>query len=114
MGFKSGKDWNGNRKGAPKKEFRRDDFTDELFLERKEDIRSVTERLFIHAKDDKPWAIKLVFEYFLTRPKNRDEFDNNEHVSLVGTLSGYPPDILMEAHAFMMERMKERGKENHE
>ena len=109
MGFKSGKDWKGNAKGAPKKEFRRDDFTDEIFTERKEDIRAVTDRLFFHAKTDQPWAIKLVFEYFLTRPKNRDDYGNDLHANIVDKLAEIPNDRLVEIQGILLAQMNVEG-----
>jgi len=109
MAFKSGKEWNGNAKGAPKKQFRRDDFTDEIFLERKKDIKYVAERLFEQAKLDKPWAIKLVFEYFLTRPKNRDEFESDVHASIVGKLSEIPSEKLKRIQGILLDQMDTQG-----
>lgn len=102
--FKSGSQWSGNRSGRPKKTYHRDDFTNELFLERKEDIRVVTEKLFIQAKAEMPWAIKLVFEYFLTRPKNSDtEDDSMNHIDLVERLKEIPNTKLIAIHKILSE-----------
>lgn len=96
MAFKSGKEWNGNKFGAPKKQFRRDDFTEELFdeSESKENVRAVRNRLFMHALDDKPWAIKLVCELAFTKPKSRDERTEEINTLVQGQLSQVPKDVL--------------------
>lgn len=104
--FKSGAEWKGNRNGRPKKTYSRDDFTDEIFLERKEDIKIVTERLFYHAKDDKPWAIKLVLEYFLTRPKNKESAeDTANNNDLVERLKTIPSSKLIAIHKMLSEEI---------
>ena len=104
--FKSGAQWTGNAKGRPKKVYSRDDFTDEIFLERKEDIKEVAERLFVHAKSDQPWAIKLVLEYFLTRPKVRESEEevanNNEMMEKVSAL---PTAKLVAIHKMLSEEI---------
>lgn len=105
--FKSGAEWKGNGNGRPKKAYSRDDFTDEIFLERKDDIKIVAERLFVHAKDDQPWAIKLVLEYFLTRPKNKETAEesanNNE---LVDKLKTMPSAKLVAIHKMLSEEIE--------
>lgn len=65
--FKPGVAWNGNKLGRPKKNFSRDSFTDELFEESKDDLRDIKNLLMKCAKAGEPWAIKLAFEYFLTK-----------------------------------------------
>lgn len=104
--FKSGAEWKGNSNGRPKKSYCRDDFTDEIFLERKDDIRIVAEKLFVHAKNDSPWAIKLVLEYFLTRPKNKESAEesanNNE---LVDKLKTMPSAKLVAIHKMLSEEI---------
>ncbi len=104
--FKSGAEWKGNRNGRPKKAYYRDDFTDEIFLERKEDIKVVTERLFFHAKTDKPWAIKLVLEYFLTRPKNKESTEESANNNdLVEKLKTMPSAKLIAIHKILAEEI---------
>lgn len=109
MGFKSGKEWNGNKKGAPKKEFRRDDFTEELFAESKDDIRKVKNRIIFHALNDEPWAIKLVCEYFLTKPKSRDDFETDVHAKIVGKLVDLPNERLVHIQKMLLEEMSIQG-----
>ncbi len=106
-GFRSGNEWNGNRNGRPKKIYLRDDFTDEIFQERKEDIRVVTERLFLNAKLDKPWAIKLVMEYFLTRPKNKQDPDQiaNDN-DIVDKLKSLPSSKLITIQRMLIEEIE--------
>ncbi len=105
--FKSGVEWKGNRNGRPKKVYCRDDFTDEIFLDRKEDIRVVAERLFVNAKDDKPWAIKLVLEYFLTRPKNKESAeDTANNNDLVEKLKTIPSAKLVAIHKMLSEEIE--------
>ena len=58
-GFQSGDYWNGNSGGAKKKEFRRDAFTDEIFAERKADVREVVQIWFTYAKSGQKWAIEI-------------------------------------------------------
>lgn len=108
-GFKSGAQWNGNSKGAPKKEFRRDDFTEELFAESKDDIRAVKNRVIAHALNDQPWAIKLVCEYFMTKPKSRDDYESNVHANIVGKLSDMPNDKLIQIQNMLLEQMNTVG-----
>lgn len=104
--FNSGHDPRRNTQGRPKKNYKRDDFTDEIFSERKDDIKVVTERLFFHAKDDKPWAIKLVLEYFLTRPRNREsEEENANNNDLVEKLKTIPSAKLVAIHKMLSEEI---------
>lgn len=104
--FKPGSQWTGNVKGRPKKAYSRDDFTDEIFLERKEDIREVAERLFVHAKSDKPWAIKLVLEYFLTRPKNKESAEETANNNdMVEKIKSIPTAKLVAIHKMLSEEI---------
>ncbi len=93
-GFKSGAEWKGNRNGRPKKLYSRDDFTNELFLESKEDIRIIKERVFYHAKNDQPWAMKLVWEYFMTKPKIKEEEETGDHSMAQSLAANLPADVL--------------------
>jgi hypothetical protein len=107
VAFKSGAEWNGNRHGAPKKEFRRDAMTEKMVREREDDIREVTDRLFENAKANQPWAIKLVFQYAYTLPKSRDEAENETQAALVGQLAEIPRERLIEIQKLLMNNMKE-------
>lgn len=80
-GFGTGVHWNGNRNGRPKKVFHRDSFTDELFFKQKERISSIVDNLFVHAENNEPWAMKLVLEYFLTKPKNDDSGEPDNKIN---------------------------------
>jgi hypothetical protein len=97
MTFKPGAEWNGNRNGAPKKEFRRDAMTEKMVREREDDIREVTDRLFDNAKANQPWAIKLVCQYAYTLPKSRDEAEVEAHAGLISQLVEMPREKLIEA-----------------
>lgn len=95
MAFKSGKDWNGNSKGAPKKQFRRDDFTDELFVESKDRVRRVNDILFDFAIVEKErWAIQEVLRIYLTAPKNRTDVEDNVNTMLASTMPHIPKEVL--------------------
>lgn len=107
MGFKSGAEWNGNRLGAPKKEFRRDAMTEKMVKEREDDIREVTDRLFDNAKNNQPWAIKLVCQYAYTLPKSRDEVESEVHAGLVSQLAEMPSERLDEIRKLLTTEMKE-------
>lgn len=96
MAFKSGAEWNGNKFGAPKKEFRRDALTEKMVKEREDDIREVTDRLFDNAKNNQPWAIKLVCQYAYTLPKSRDEAESEVQAALVSQLAEIPRERLDE------------------
>lgn len=103
MTFKSGAEWNGNRNGAPKKEFRRDAMTEKMVREREDDIREVTDRLFENAKNNQPWAIKLVCQYAYTLPRSRDEADNEDQARLVSQLVGVPKERLEKLRDLLVE-----------
>lgn len=94
MAFKPGAEWNGNRNGAPKKEFRRDALTEKMVKEREDDIREVTDRLFENAKANQPWAIKLVCQYAYTMPKSRDEAEADMGSALISQLVEMPRERL--------------------
>jgi hypothetical protein len=106
MGFKSGAEWNGNRLGAPKKEFRRDAMTEKMVREREDDIREVTDRLFENAKNNQPWAIKLVCQYAYTLPKSRDEAESEVHSGLISQLAEMPRERLDEIRKMLMGENK--------
>ena len=108
-GFQKGAAWNGNRNGAPKKQFHRDDFTDELFHKYKDRIDIVADRLTTYAIEGNPWAMKLVCDYFLTRPKNRDEFENTNQAIAFETFAGFRQEALIKIQDIMLEEMKHRG-----
>ena len=100
--FKSGAEWNGNRVGRPKLHYKRDKFTDEIFEKHKENgnIEKVSDILFEEAiSERKPWAITLICQYFLTRPKNdegvEESANNNDFVE---KLKSIPSDKLMAIH----------------
>src|SRR6266404_999702 len=93
-GFQSGDYWNGNSGGAKKKEFRRDAFTDEIFAERKADVREVVQIWFTYAKSGQKWAIERVLDIFLTKPKNSDEITSSEYSSIFGIFSQMPEEKL--------------------
>lgn len=105
MTFKPGAEWNGNKFGAPKKEFRRDALTEKMVREREDDIREVTDRLFDNAKANQPWAIKLVCQYAYTLPKSRDEVENEDQARLVGQLVAVPKERLEELRKILMDEM---------
>jgi hypothetical protein len=108
--FKSGADWKGNRYGRPKKKFLRDDITNTLFLNHKEDISKVVEQVFDNAKAGDPWAMKLVFEYFLTKPKVPDEpQEDDTHAHLVDEFSKMPSELLVNIRDLILEDMKTKG-----
>jgi hypothetical protein len=110
MAFKSGKEWKGNSKGAPKREFRRDDFTDEIFLERKDNIKEVVGIMFeIAMVEREKWAIELVAKYFLTTPKNRDDFESDVHANIVGKLADIPHERLVEIQGILLAQMNTQG-----
>lgn len=106
MAFKSGAEWNGNRHGAPKKEFRRDALTEKMVREREDDIREVTDRLFENAKANQPWAIKLVCQYAYTLPKSRDEAETDMGSALVSQLVEIPRERLIEIQKMLTNEMK--------
>lgn len=108
MAFKSGAEWNGNSKGAPKKEFRRDFLTEKMVQEREHDIREVTDRLFDNAKANQPWAIKLVCQYAYTLPKSRDEAENEAHAGLVSQLVEIPRERLIEMSKILAGEMEKK------
>jgi hypothetical protein len=108
--FKSGEEWNGNRIGRPKNNYKRDKFTDEIFEKHKGDIEKITQVLFEEAQERKPWAIKLVIEYFLTRPKNdesAEETANNN--DLVEKLKAIPSSKLVAIHKMLSEEINDEG-----
>jgi len=85
--FKSGSEWSGNKLGRPKQHYKRDKYTDELFEKHKANgnIEKVVEVLFDEGiVERKPYALTLLCQYFLTRPKNdegiSDTANNNELV----------------------------------
>jgi hypothetical protein len=94
VAFKSGAEWNGNRHGAPKKEFRRDAMTEKMVREREDDLRDVTSVVFECAKAGQPWACKLVWSTAYTLPKSRDEAENETQAALVGQLAEMPRERL--------------------
>lgn len=106
MGFKPGAEWTGNRKGAPKKQYRRDDFTEQVFEARKADIEIVTDNLFASAKNGEVWAIKLVCQYSFTMPKSRDEAETEVHAKIVGSLSGMSKEKLLQVQKILVEEAK--------
>jgi hypothetical protein len=107
MVFKPGKDWNGNSKGAPKKQFRRDDFTDDLFLESKDRVRIVNDILFDFAIIEKePWAIKEVLRIYTTVAKNRTDIEHNVANSMLSsTISHIPKEVLEAMRANVVEEL---------
>jgi hypothetical protein len=107
VAFKSGAEWNGNRFGAPKKEFRRDALTEKMVMERQDDISEVTDKLFDSAKNGEPWAIKLVCQYAYTLPKSRDEAENETQAALVSQLVEIPRETLIEVQKLLTAKMKE-------
>lgn len=96
MTFKSGAEWNGNRFGAPKKEFRRDAMTEKMVRERVDIAEEITDVWLNCAKDGQPWAIKEFLRIFYTTPKSRDEADNEDQARLVSQLVGVPKERLEE------------------
>lgn len=96
MTFKSGAEWNGNRFGAPKKEFRRDAMTEKMVRDRAGIAEEITEVWLNLARDGKPWAIKEFIRIFYTTPKSRDEADNEDQARLVSRLVGVPKEGLEE------------------
>jgi hypothetical protein len=108
MAFKPGAEWNGNKHGAPKKEFRRDALTEKMVMERQDDIREVTDRLFENAKDNQPWAIKLVCQYAYTLPKSRDEVENDAQGRLLGELVAVPQEKLIKLRELLINEMEEK------
>jgi hypothetical protein len=108
--FKSGSEWNGNKVGRPKQQYKRDKYTDELFEKYKANgnIEKVSDILFEEAIiERKPWALTLICQYFLTRPKNDEgieEIANNNDV--VEKLKTIPSDKLMAIHKMLSEEIE--------
>ena len=102
-GFKGGQNWNGNAKGRPKKVYSRDDFTNELFLESKDDIREIKNKIFAHAKNGDVWAMKLVWEYFLTKPKVKEEEEADHNKAVVEGLTAISIEKLKRVQDILRE-----------
>lgn len=109
--FKSGGEWNGNSLGRPKQHYKRDKYTDEIFEKHKANgnIEKASDILFEEAiVERKPWALTLICQYFLTRPKNDegiDEIANNN--DLVEKMKGMPTEKLMAFHKVIADLAKE-------
>lgn len=107
--FKSGSEWSGNRAGRPKQHYKRDKYTDEIFEKHKSNgnIEKVSDILFEEAIiERKPWALTLICQYFLTRPKNDEGIEetanNNDFVEKLKTM---PSDKLMAIHNMIKEEI---------
>lgn len=80
-GFQSGANWRGNSNGRPKKPNFRDTFTEEFFKTNGIRVSNILKMIFEEAEERKPWAMKLIADYSLTRPKTpepEEDTDNNE------------------------------------
>jgi hypothetical protein len=107
FGFKPGAAWTGNRNGRPKIKCKRDKLTLEIFEKHKGDIETIAQLLINQAKDEKPWAMKMVFEYFLTRPKNNEQQEEESANDSLGSLfENIPTDQLMIIQGILNEYKK--------
>jgi hypothetical protein len=106
VAFKSGAEWNGNKFGAPKKEFRRDALTEKMVREREDDAKEITDVWFNCAKAGQPWAIKEFIRIFYTPPKSRDEAEVETHAGLISQLVEIPRERLIEIQKLIMNETK--------
>lgn len=105
-GYQKGDDWNGNSKGAPKKQFRRDEFTDEFFVEQKQRIYNINLSVLDDAEGGDKRSKALVWQTFLTKPPNRDEPVSDTHSKASETLSGCATEALAQMRGILLQQMK--------
>lgn len=66
-----------NPKGRPKGTFTISTFRKELVMHNKDNIKEVVDVTFVEAKLGKPWAIKLILEYFVGKQVDWGDEDNH-------------------------------------
>lgn len=109
--FNKGHDPRRRIEGRPKKLYVRDKYTDELFNKHKEngDLEKAVAILFEEAVvERKPYALTLVCNIFLTRPKNdenvvSEEDDANDFTEKLKTI---PKEKLLAAHKILSEELE--------
>ncbi len=108
--FKTGSEWAGNSLGRPKKHYKRDVYTDEIFEKHKlnGNIEKASDLIFEEAIiERKPWALTLICQYFLTRPKNDEGLDDTANNNdLVEKLKTIPSAKLVAIHKMLSEEIE--------